>query len=80
MFEIFKVALLRKGMSQSELAARLGLHSSTLSRFIHGWTLPSKEMQKAIKAELAPYNRGIKFGYRLRIDSNRGKESQMLNP
>ena len=63
----FKIAIIKKGISQNELAARVGLHPSALSRAIHGWFIPRPDVQAAILNELAPFNKGLRFGYRLRL-------------
>ena len=61
----FHVALAKAGISQIELAAKIGLHPSTLSRIACGWLIPDEKTQKAIMNALGPLGRDIKFGYRL---------------
>ena len=61
----FRIALIRAGISQIELAARLGKDPSVVSRYVNGWLVPPAEVQQAIRAELEPYGRRVRFGYRL---------------
>ncbi len=60
-----RIALIRAGLSQAELAVRVGLHPSTISRVVCGWVVPPDDIQAAIKGALAPHGKRLKFGYRL---------------
>ena len=57
-----KIAMLKAGLSQIELATRLGIHPSSLSRYINGWLIPPAELQEAIKNQLGPHGKRIRFG------------------
>lgn len=63
---MFKVALLRAGMTQHQLALRLGLHPSTVSRIVAGMFVPPPEIQTAFRAALGEHGEGLQFGYRLK--------------
>lgn len=67
---MFKVALLRAGMTQHQLALRLGLHPSTISRIVTGMFVPPPEIQTAFRAALGEHGNELVFGYRLRADDN----------
>lgn len=67
---MFKVALLKAGTSQHQLALRLGLHPSTVSRIVAGMFVPPPEIQKALRAALGEHGNDLVFGYRLRADDN----------
>lgn len=52
-----KIALLRKGVSQRDLAFETGIDESRISRIIRGYEVPTEEMKKSISQFL-----GIKEG------------------
>lgn len=65
MEDAIRIALIRAGLSQTELAARVGVHTSTISRVVCGWLVPPEDVQEAIRAELEPHGRRIRFGWRI---------------
>jgi transcriptional regulator with XRE-family HTH domain len=44
-----KSQILRRGLSQLQIARELGLNDSYISRIVHGWVIPTPE----IKSKLA---------------------------
>jgi len=65
MIDNIRIALIRAGLSQIQLAANLGLHPSTVSRIVNGWMVPPKDVQEALRQALGPPGRRIRFGWRL---------------
>lgn len=48
---IFKISLAQRGFSQIALANRVGVHPSTLSRYVRGWqTVPDNMRDRLSKA------------------------------
>lgn len=43
-----KTALLKKGLTQRELAFETGIDEARVSRFVKGWEQPTEEIRKAI--------------------------------
>lgn len=75
----FQIALLKAGLSQVELAARLGIHPSTISRIVGGYLLPPTEVQEAIRAALHPWGKQLKFGFKLtKKKDSRGRRWKRL--
>ena len=62
----FHMALLKAGISQAELSARVGIHPSSMSRIVCGWVIPSPEIQRAIRRALGKHGRDIEFGHRIK--------------
>jgi transcriptional regulator with XRE-family HTH domain len=48
----FRIALLRKGLSQNAFAKSLGLHPQIMSNIVRGYRQPRPELQRRIAAKL----------------------------
>jgi transcriptional regulator with XRE-family HTH domain len=44
----FKMALHQRGLTQRELAHRLGINENMVSRIVHGYQLPTPHLAKTI--------------------------------
>ena len=66
MQEELKIALIKAGLSQLEVAMELGVHPATISRIVNGLYVPPTETQQAFRKVLGKHARGLKFGYRLK--------------
>lgn len=66
----FRIALLKAGLSQHELALKLGVHPTTVSRIVTGVYIPPTELQAAFRAALGEHGNDLVFGYRLRANDN----------
>jgi len=64
--EEFKIALIRAGLTQHELALRLGVHPATISRIMSGIYVPPDDTQRAFRSALGEHGHGLVFGFRLR--------------
>lgn len=43
-----KISLYKKGLTQQELASKLGLSEASISRICNGWKLPNEELKTKI--------------------------------
>ncbi len=59
-----KIAMFQADISQIELATRLNVHPSTMSRIMCGWAVPDPELQDSIKKALGKHGKAIHFGKR----------------
>ena len=69
-----KMALVKTGVSQVQMAADLCLHPSTVSRIANGWILPSPELAGRIRGYLGLSNRQLRFGKTTKTSSTRTTE------
>jgi len=74
MAQDLKIALIHANVSQIELATRVGVHPSTLSRITNGWLMPTPEIEAAIRRALGVHGRGVRFGTRCTGRRQRGNE------
>ena len=66
MTQDFRIALIKAGLSQVQLAANIGVHPSTVSRIVNGWLEPPADVKRAIRQELGSCGRRLRFGWRVK--------------
>jgi len=70
--QVFRIALARKGIPQIALAKEIGIHPSTMNRYVKGWFQVPTEIQEKIAKTLGV---SVETLFKLNHPVRRGEDS-----